>query len=132
MRILPFRCDGLPGVDLRTSTARLVSHLYRERAYNSKYSRRVGLESTTAQRQHRPVLRQVPDAMAGLQELILRRRVVHQVGDPTVPFFFLTPIVSNDSYIHYIVNMLDFASPSRLNLRCVVFRLLVVDPSCPD
>lgn len=90
-----------------------------------KYSRRVGLESTAAQSQRRPVLRHVPNAMASLQELILRRGVIHQVGKPTVPF----PYSQQRLLFRY---MLDSISPSRLSLRCVVFRFLIVDPSCPD
>lgn len=45
----------------------------------------VGLESSTGEREHRPMLRQLPSAHTSLHDLVRGRRLVDHVGDPGVP-----------------------------------------------
>lgn len=49
------------------------------------YSRRIGLESTAAQSQVRPVLLNFPGAMTNLHNLVFRRGLINHVRDPCVP-----------------------------------------------
>lgn len=54
-------------------------------ANKRKHVRRVGLESTTAERQVGAVLRQLPGAQTSLHNLVGRRGRIDQVGDPAMP-----------------------------------------------
>lgn len=56
--------------------------------------RRVGLEGSTAESQVRAVIRDLPDAVAGLEELVGGRGRVNQVRDPGVPVMVLTSVVA--------------------------------------
>lgn len=67
---------------------------------------RVGLVSAAAESRVRPVLGQFPSAETSLQDLVLGGRRIHHVREPGMP--------------------------SRLDLRGVIFLLLVIDPSCPE
>jgi hypothetical protein len=73
------------------------------------------------------VLGQLPRADTGLHDLVGMRGRVHKIGDPGVPNCALV-LYQHGQQLPLCVNSL----PAGLNVGCVVFGLLVVDPSCAD
>lgn len=73
------------------------------------------------------MLRQFPRTDTGLDELVDGWGFVDQVGHPSVPVYSISKMKSPSA-----IFLEAGCSPAGLNLRSVVFTLLVVDPSCPD
>lgn len=123
---LPRSSNGSPGSVLGAGTRSRsvdawVLHL-------ARYVRRVGLEGSTAEGRVGAVLRLLPGAVATLNELVDSRGSVHQIRDPGVP---ISSEFLNISHAK-AARAAQVYSPAGLNVRCVVFGLLVVDPSCPN
>lgn len=89
------------------------------------YLRRIGLECSAAQSQSRSVLPQLPGSNTKLHDLVICGRRVDHVRDPGVP----APSQYGRSYADF--ESKD-SSPARLNLRGVVFFLLVINPASSD
>jgi hypothetical protein len=90
--------------------------------------RRVGLERSTAQSRVGAVLTQLPRTDPSLQDLVGIRGRIDEVGDPGVPVCISFKVCEGVRRLCIEKKSL----PAGLNVGCVVFGLLVVDPSCSD